>query len=621
MLDSQKLYGRHGTAQWVDGSIALGRSLTRTLPEDVHDRKPLTGAGGDQVLVADIRLDNRDELLGKLQISQTVSRNLCDAAVLLAALQRWDENCFEHLVGDYAFALWNSTSRCLLLARDPLGQRPLHYHRGANFLAFASMPKGLHSLPEIPYAPDEDRFASHLIQMPWAGSQTYFEGVVKVQPGQVVRVTTTNITSRRHWLPRRRILVLKNTQEYVEALRAHLDVAVRSRLRGAEEVGAHLSSGFDSSAVATTAARLLAPEGGKVVAFTAVPREGYESPDPGDIIVNEGPYAALTVASCTNMEHVQVRDGSSPLDVLDRNFHLLDEPVYSVFNTGWGNSICDAAQKRRLTVLLTGEFGDLGLTYRGLELLPELLRSGHWRRLLFEARALVANRGATWRMALAQTFGPWCPVPLWIILNQVRGRVHAETHSAIRQSRFAELDLLARAKKRGLDLANRPWKDGFAMRVWEMCAHDPGNHNKAVLGGWQIDERHPLADIRLLEFCLSVPTEQFLSKGRRRALARRALDDRVPSRVLDRGGRASQAADWHERLWASRDRVADELGRLDRCGLTAKLLDIPRMRRALEKLPSDSNWERADVYAEYRTTLVRGLAAGYFLRRVVGSNS
>src|SRR4029079_690021 len=114
---------------------------------------------GRYVLVADVRLDNRDELTDVLQIPTTQARSLCDAAALLAAIERWEESCFEHLIGDYAFALWDGTRRRLLLARDPLGQRPLHYHRGDKFLAFASMPKGLHGLADVPYAPDEDRIA------------------------------------------------------------------------------------------------------------------------------------------------------------------------------------------------------------------------------------------------------------------------------------------------------------------------------------------------------------------------------------------------------------------------------------------------------------------------------
>ena len=118
-----------------------------------------------------------------------------------------------------------------------------------------------------------------------------------------------------------------------------------------------------------------------------------------------------------------------------------------------------------------------------------------------------------------------------------------------------------------------------------LCAQiDPGNYNKGVLGGWHIDGRDPTADVRLLEFCLAVPTEQFLSNGIQRALARRALADRLPKLVLENSRRGCQAADWHERLTAVRERVAIELDQLEACPAAAKTLDLPRLHRTRGKL-------------------------------------
>src|SRR5262245_1348561 len=97
MLRSQELYGPHGAAKWSDGAVAIGRQLMRILPEDVFDRQPLLGGDGRYVLVADLRLDNRDELIESLQISPPQARTLCDAAILLAAFERWEESCLERL--------------------------------------------------------------------------------------------------------------------------------------------------------------------------------------------------------------------------------------------------------------------------------------------------------------------------------------------------------------------------------------------------------------------------------------------------------------------------------------------------------------------------------------------
>ena len=192
-------------------------------------------------------------------------------------------------------------------------------------------------------------------------------------------------------------------------------------------------------------------------------------------------------------------------------------------------------------------------------------------------------------------------------------------YTAIHPRRLDELDLQVRARALNHDFIARPWKDGFAMRLHFLQTMDPGNYHKGALGGWQVDSRDPTADVRLLEFCLAVPTDQFLQNGTLRSLARRALADRLPKQVLEERRRGFQVADWHEDLAAERDGIMDELGRLDTCPAAAAALDLARLRRLTENWPSDG-WERSEVIMRYRYALLRGVATGHFLRRATGSN-
>jgi asparagine synthase (glutamine-hydrolysing) len=623
VLAAQELYGPHDGAQWSEDAIALGRRLMRVLPEDVFDRQPLIANQRRYVLVADVRLDNRAELTNDLTIPASQARALCDAAILLAALERWDEACLERLVGDYAFAAWDRVRQRLLLARDPLGFRPLHYHRANKFFAFASMPKGLHALPDVPYAPDEERVAEFLVLMPEIGPKSFFLGIDRVEPGHVVTITANGISTRRYWEPSRRRIALSRPEDYSDALRELLDQAVSCRLRGTGDVGALLSGGFDSGAVVATAARLLAPSGRRVIAFTGVPREGYEGPAPRNRVINEAPNAAATASLYPNIEHVVVHnEGRSPLADLDRMFFLLDQPMHGNYAAGWKNSSDNAIRKRNLKIVLNGGFGNLGLSYDGVELLPELLRSGRWLRLWAEASALVAARHLRWRGVFANTFGPWFPPFLWRWTNKI-GRPNSPLDffdsTAIHPRRLEQFDLLARAKGRIQDLAFRPWKDGFALRLHCLQLADPGNHLKAHLGALHVDHRDPTADRRLLEFCFAVPMDQFLRGGRLRALARRALADRLPMQVLEGKRAGFQVADWHEDLTAARQDIFHELERLEACPAAAAALDLPRLHQWTENWPS-SGWEQGEIFVHYRYTLLRAIAAGHFLRRASGAN-
>src|SRR5262249_16658616 len=146
-------------------------------------------------------------------------------------------------------------------------------------------------------------------------------GIERVEPGHVVAVTATSLVSRRHWHPSRRSIKFRRPDDYAEALRHLLDQAVSCRLRATGEVGAYLSGGFASGAVAATAAMLLASSGRRLFAFTGLPRDGYDGPAPRNRIIDEGPLAAATAALYPNIEHVLVRNqGRSPLEDLDRNF-------------------------------------------------------------------------------------------------------------------------------------------------------------------------------------------------------------------------------------------------------------------------------------------------------------
>lgn len=618
MLAYQRIYGPDEERVWWDASIAVGRRLFRLLPEDVFDRQPLHSADGRLILVADLRLDNREELVRELELASERAREMCDAAILLECLARWQERAIARLVGDFAFALWNTTERKLLLARDFIGQRPLYYHRGKDFFAFASMPKGLHALSEIPFAPDEQFVKESIGLLPRSGSASFFKAIDRVEPGCFVTITRDGLAVRRYWEPKRPGPRMR-TDEYVEGLRHYLDQATRSRLRGADgAVGCHLSSGFDSAAVTATAARLLAPAAGKVIAFTAVPREDYDQPGPENRLADEGPLAGVTAAMYPNIEHVLLRTGHlSPLEGLDRIFYLFDSPMQNLCNWVWGRALNEAAQRRRIRIMLNGLFGNLTISYAGLELLPELVGTGHLIDLWRASSQLVANHKLRWRGAIAQAFGPYAPAWLWQWAQKATGRRRWNilNYTGIRSDLVPELHRLGR--ERGLDFAYRLWKGGFVMRLWIMRALDQGNHYKGILGGWGIDERDPTADKRLVDFSLAIPTAEFLSNGAPRSLARRVLGDRLPPAVLNEPKRGYQAVDWHEGLAAARasGALTAELDRIASCPSATAMLDIARLRGLVEKWPAADTWARPEVMESHRLALLRSISAGHFLRR------
>ncbi|MEA3051683.1 MAG: hypothetical protein QOG72_586 [Sphingomonadales bacterium] len=620
MLRSQQVYAPDPPASWSGGDIALGRRLFSTLPEDRYDRGPVTGGGGRWTLVADVRLDNRPELCASLGLEPARASILSDSAVVMAAVERWADEAIQHLVGDFALALWDRDRARLLLVRDFLGQRPLHYHRGAGFFAFASMAKGLHALPEIPPAPNERAVAAFVALMPESGSETFFAGVEKVRPGHAVTITRDGLHSERWWRPPLRDLGLKGTDDYAQALREQFDRAVSDRLRGSGAgVASHLSAGLDSSTVTATAALALAPAGGRLTAFTAVPREGFSGSPSIEAILDEGPHAASLAAMYPNIEHVLVPSSGSPVANLDRHFFLNERPVLNLCNAVWMNRIADRARERGLRILLTGAKGNMSFSYDGMPFLTQLASSGRLLRLARESWLLVRN-GTRVGTVAAQTLGPFVPAPLWRGISRMRGKGRKLTdYTAINPDAFKAMRLDELAVERGLDPNYRPRRDALETRLWALGRNDSGNYNKGALAGWGLDTRDPTADRRLVEFCLAVPLEEYLRDGQRRALARTAFADRLPPAIVGEKLKGYQAADWYEGLSEARPAISEELGRIAATAPACAALDSRKLESLVADWPT-GGWAKQAMVEKYRLALLRGISAGHFIRKASGSN-
>lgn len=619
MLAAQAVYAPGRPACALAGEVAMGRRLFPLLPEDRHDRAPQQGGGGRWTLVADVRLDNRDELCEQLGVGRDEARLLADSAVVMSALQRWGESAVERLAGDFALAAWDRDRERLILARDFLGNRPLHFHRAAGFFAFASMPKGLHALAEVPCAPDRNAIKRFLAMSPGDGTGSYFEGIEKVPGGHLCIASRNGLELRRFWNPSGEVLRLKRPEDYREAVREATDRAVCARLRGVGDgVASHLSGGLDSSTVTATAAGLLAGRGGKVTAFTSVPREGFDDFAPSRRFADEGAHAAAVAARHPNIEHVLIRSGGrSPLAALDRNAFLYEEPVLNLCNAVWSDAIRDMAKSRGLCVLLTGQMGNLSFSYDGWELLPQLLRRGRLLKLAGETLRLRRS-GLGLKSAAAHMLGPNLPPALWRAIRRWSGRDPGMgDYSVVHPSAAREAQAEMRVSGRFLNRA--PSKDAFESRLRVYDLVDFGNHNKGVLGGWGIDTRDPTADRRLVELCLRIPVDQYLRGGRSRALVRDSFADRLPPMVLDETRKGLQAADWYEGFADARGRAAEEVERLADLGPAQGAFDVDRMRRLLDGWPKEG-WNTSRVQSDYRLALLRGISGGHFLRKSLRAN-
>ena len=608
MLRALSIYGPDSTTQYSDGPIAIGRCLLGLLPEDRFDCQPLSSQG-ITALVADIRLDNRQELIGDLGIPN--GAEIADSAILLEAWRKWGKGCLSRLLGAFAFAVWNAHERELFVARDPMGERPLYYFSSPEMFAFASMPKGLHVLPQVGAEVDEDYVAHYLALAAIPAEQTIFRRIVRLPSGCALTVSPGKTEVRRHWsMEAVPPLALASDEDYLELFREHFDSAVRARLRTTGGIAAQLSGGLDSASVAATAARLLGAEGRDLVAYTAVPRSGFDARESADHFEDEGPAAAAVAALYPNMRHVPVdSSGVTFLDILDHNEFLYDHPCYGPSNEVWENAIMARAQAGGATVLLNGNCGNSTFSYYGTPALSEWLRHGRWSTLARVAWQLRRTRSISFKSIVRSAL--WPSLPFWFrSRTDPHMRGFSLDYCVLRPEIIRALDLQRRALR---DL-NTLAPGGRGQLTNLLTLGDVSETNIAPQGGWRLDFRDPTFDRRVVEFCLAVPLEQFLHGGQLRSLGRRAMEGRLPPSTLTRTKRGRQSADWYVSLCSLEREMLAEVALLEASPLASRMLDLPRMRQLIGSFPS-GGFDQSRVQGPYHAALTRGFSVGRFLRR------
>lgn len=246
--------GPNGRRSETAGAVGMGHLLMRVTHEDWHEAQPVHDRAAKLSLVADARIDNREALAATLDFAVGALAGMPDSALILAAYRRWGEDCVDHLIGDFAFALWDGAARKLVLVRDHMGQRTLLYSLRKDFLVFATETRALWAIEGVPRQISESALGHRLLlsgAMP--AGMTFHEGIEGLPGGSIVTVGADGkFALRRYWRPHADPRHEgRDEAYYVATYRALLTEAVACRIRRAIKPAALLiSGGYDSAAIA-----------------------------------------------------------------------------------------------------------------------------------------------------------------------------------------------------------------------------------------------------------------------------------------------------------------------------------------------------------------------------------
>jgi asparagine synthase (glutamine-hydrolysing) len=528
MRDSLVYRGPDDAGSYRAPGVALGSRRLAILDLSARGHMPMSTPDGRYWIVYNGEIYNYRELRADLAARGLVFGSNTDTEVILALYVHRGPAMLDSLNGMFAFAIWDSETRTLFLARDRLGVKPLYYAHHAGALYFASEQKALFAAG-VPASFDPGTWEELLRFGYVAGERTPFTGVSRLLPGHTLTWKDGRTELRRWWSLAERQQHLRGTASAAEWFRETFDSAVALRRISDVPVGVLLSGGLDSTSVAAS----LATQAGRGVASFTVRFVD-------DSYFDEGALARQVAQRWGLQHHEFSVKPTELLNRLRRASWVSDEPLAHQSDLHLG-AIAEYA-KPLVTVLLSGEGADetLGGYVRYLPLrrpalldalrrvVPSLARLTGHPRVKKLARMLAL--GATDRLVLFNTTNIF-PDDLAEIGMRPRGE-------------FA-------FRERVLDEARRVYPREAARQAMYNDLHtflgSLLHRNDRMTMGASIECRVPFLDYRLVEHLSAMPTSALLRGRRGKKLLLDAVKDRLPDDIV-RARKWGFAAPWSRYL-------------------------------------------------------------------------
>jgi asparagine synthase (glutamine-hydrolysing) len=524
MLDRQRHRCPDGTQiDPIDGGCLGVGWLHATEPPPSELINPVEGI----TVVADARIDNRDEVLDACAVPPELRAKASDADIIRLSYLRWRERCAERLQGDFAFVLWDARRRELHGARDRLGLRMLYYAWDGRLLSLATEPSALFVDPTLSREPNDFAIALHIANRYSENGETLYRNVRSLESAHRLQLDRSGIRIVRYWrLDRVQPLPRMGDEGYADMLRAALATAVRQRTRGRRRMGVLVSGGMDSSAVACELERQRRQGCGP-----AEPPTVLRLSFPG-MACDETPFGRA-VAAHLGLPLVEIDALSRPDLTAPSRVGPPTDLVY-LPQSAVAEALLQTASSMGLRSVASGEGGDFCMSGTGHEV-ADAFNTGRARdalRLAFAGRPLSARSCGR---ALALALGARVPARWTDAIRRSRAGgdsvlLAPRWIEAVRQHRLAEESELERRRFENRSTAV------LAHRLETMTLNSGLVRQDRKAGAYGVEMVSPFFDVPLAELLLAMPNEQrhVVGQTKPKPVLRRAMRSWLPPRVYRR---------------------------------------------------------------------------------------
>jgi asparagine synthase (glutamine-hydrolysing) len=608
MRDVMTHRGPDGAGLWSDDHAALAHRRL-SIVDLAGGRQPLSNEDGRIWVTYNGEIYNHRDVRAQLEAAGHRYATNCDTETIVHAYEEWGDDCVHRFRGMFAFGLWDAPARRLLLVRDRLGVKPLYWARAGHSLLFASEIKAILASDVIPATPNRRAQSEVLATRYTSSHETLFEGIYKLLPGHRLVFENDRVRTEQYWdLPLDGPdpeLEHLDDEVLIERFRDLLSESVRLRLMSDVPLGAFLSGGIDSTAVAALMAREMnRPVQTFSVAFAdhgfselAYAREAAEAigADSHEIVIDDGDFFAALPQMVWHEDEPIAHPSSVPLHFVS----ALARQHVKVVLTGEGSDELLAGYGKYPRALANWAAGGV---YEWI--VPDALRSAIASSVVPRLPGRVGRLAARSFVAM-----PRRPADMFLDnfaampMQQQRALLNFGIASGS-DAYAASLDYYHRANGNSGVLDRLLYTDMKTYLVELLMKQDQMSMSMSI------ESRVPFLDHQLVEFAMRLPHRLKLKGLTTKRVLREAVRGIIPDSILTRPkmGFPVPFAGWVRGPWNDMarevllDRRTRERGVINATAVS-RLLDD---HRAATRHGGDAIWALLNLELWYRTFIDGG---------------
>ena len=535
----------------VENNVFMACGLQYITKESRYEKLPCAEDG--VYFTADCIIDNRDELIRELGVSVQVP----DGELLFRAFKKWRESFGDHVLGLFSFAIYDSNTSQFHLFTDHTSSRCIYYHMDGDKIYFGTFSSCItDALPDIRLC-EKWMVASQVLDIAYCflyDGLTPFEEVYILPYGSGISVKKVNgcVSKKqiRYWDPLKTIKEEKTFDDdkcKARFIKTHIE-CVESVLRTEGNVSIQLSSGLDSTSVASVAAPILKKECKKLYSYTSIPIKEFRDMDDGKDKYEVDDESEGVRKFCSHFPNIVPTfldcEGENFWTYMEEWCDYMEFPCKSLVNHVWIHDSIKESVKNDVKVVLSGEYGNYTISYGDIKrTVYLLLKSGH----LIEAYRQLIDYASTMKYSKKKYLKYYFNVlrlngkGIDIDFDENGFKMELADEYSIRkdwEKLFENQGVFLKTKKQ----YRNSLISGHLFQLFGVMNTKDGLYHGVIM-------RDPTMDKRMLELCLRLPFKCFAWNGTERRLVREYLAEYVPEEIrLDVRHRGRQSGDAALRL-------------------------------------------------------------------------